>query len=676
MSYQYFNRDLSWLSFNGRVLSEAGNPQVPLLERVRFLSIFSSNLDEFYRVRMPAILSYKKSTCTDEDVAAKANNIILGQQAYFGKTLTEEIIPRLKEKKICLVYNEPIPAVAYDSLDEYFYATVAAFLQIIDLSGEEPQFFSENNQLYQVVITSDTSGKEAVKIISVAANNLSRFFSVTINGIQYILFLEDIINRYLPAIFPGFTIKGVFNIKITRNADLGLEDEFAGDLAEKIESKIAKREMGDATRFLHEPGMPLRILHWLQSILQLTRANVVEGGKYHNLKDFATLPVTDPLLCYPSWPELKKRFTVDGSLFQSILKKDRIIHTPYESYDTILRFFNEAAIDPTVEEIFVTLYRIASDSKIANALISAAINGKKVVVFVELKARFDEANNIRWGKKMKAAGIKIIYSIPNLKVHAKVALVKKRVAGRMVYLGLLSTGNMNESTARFYTDHILLTAHHGLLEELELLFIFLGRKRKPVSNDEIVFKNLLVAQFNLQNAFMELIDNEIENARQGLPAAIAIKMNNLEEKKLISKLYEASQAGVKVQLIVRSICCLQPGQPGISDTISVTRIVDKYLEHGRVFIFNNNNNELFFLGSADWMNRNIYTRIEVCFPVYDQQIQNELKQLVQIQLADNTQAVHINSQLENIPIKNNLDPVRAQEEIYQLLKSEKDSVAG
>ncbi|MBC7888699.1 MAG: polyphosphate kinase 1 [Ferruginibacter sp.] len=672
MNNQYFNRDLSWLSFNGRVLAEAGNGRVPLVERIKFLSIFSSNLDEFYRVRMPEVLSFKKKNKSggdDDDIASNARRVIAAQQEYFGKVLSGEILPQLREKNVHIVYNETMPEVILASLEEYFFSAVAAFLQKINLSGNKPDFFSENNQLYQVVILEGEKGKEEVSIIPVPSDNLSRFFSVRINAVQYIVFLEDIICRFLPAIFPGAKIKGVFNIKITRDADLDLEDEFSGDLAEKIETKIAKRDQGSATRFLYEPGIPLRILQWLVATLQLTKANVVEGGKYHNLKDFAGIPNNDPALLYASWPAIKSRFPINDCLFQSVIEKDRIIHTPYESYNTILRFFNEAAIDPEVEEIFVTLYRIASDSKIANALITAARNGKKVTVFVELKARFDEANNIRWGKKMKAAGIRIIYSIPNLKVHAKVALVKRRQQGHLAYLGLLSTGNMNESTARFYTDHILLTTHHGLLEELELLFIFLSQKRKPVNNDEILFKHLLVAQFNLQTSFFSLIDNEIKNARQGLPAAITIKLNNLEEKKMISKLYEASEAGVNIQLIVRSICCLKPGPPGSSDHIKLTRIVDKYLEHGRVFIFNNNNHELFFLGSADWMNRNIYSRIEVCFPVYDESIQSELKQIIDIQLADNVQAVQISELLENIPVKNEKEPVRSQEKIYQLLGS-------
>ena len=668
MDVQFFDRDLSWLSFNERVLTEAGNTSVPLLERIRFLSIFSSNLDEFYRVRMPAMMSTSASnnvTANGENVLAKARQVISEQQQYFGKLLSNEILPQLRAKNIYVIYNETLPGIVKPALEEYFFSTIAAFLRVVNISDKLKDFFSENNKLYQVVVSEDANGSEQVSLVTIPSEQLSRFFSITINDVLYIVFLEDIIREFLPAVFGDATIKGSFNIKITRDAELELDDEFTGDLAEKIESKIEAREQGYATRFLHQPGMPLRILHWLTSVLQLGKANVVEGGKYHNLKDFAAIPINNRELSYPSWPAIKNDFVNAGSLFDAILEKDRIIHTPYHSYNMILRFFNEAAIDTAVEEIFVTLYRVANDSKIANALITAAQNGKTVTVFVELKARFDEANNIRWGKKMKAAGIRIIYSIPLLKVHAKVGMVKKKIDGRFVYLGLFSTGNLNESTARFYTDHILLTANHEMLFELELLFIFLSQKRKPINPGEISFRHLLVAQFNLQPAFFNLIDNEIRNAQQGLASGIIIKMNNLEEKKMITKLYEASQAGVPVQLIVRSICRLMPGMEGFSKNITVTRIVDKYLEHGRVFIFNNNNAEQVFLGSADWMNRNIYGRVEVCFPVYDQDIKKEIREIVDLQLSDNTSAVRINHQLENVPVRNDKEQVRSQEKIYQ-----------
>jgi polyphosphate kinase len=396
---------------------------------------------------------------------------------------------------------------------------------------------------------------------------------------------------------------------------------------------------------------------------------MVEGGQYHNLKDFMSFPVNLSNLSNDKWSKICNTDSIKKTLTEEIYKNDIIIHTPYQSYDSILRFFNEAAVDATVEEICVTLYRVASDSKIVNALISAAKNGKKVSVLVELKARFDEANNIKWAKKMKAAGVEIIYSVTALKVHAKVALVKRKIGDRTRNVGLFSTGNFNESTAAFYTDHILMTANKEMLREVELLFIFLRKRIKPSSSDLIKFEHLLVAQFNLQQGFLSLIDREIENAKKGKPAFITIKMNNLEEKVMINKLYEASEAGVKIDLIVRSICRLIPGVEGMSTNISITRIIDRYLEHGRIFVFHNSGNEDVYLGSADWMNRNIYRRIEVCFPIYDQKIKTEILNIIDIQKQDNVQAVVIDEKMNNIPVKKGGKLIESQKEIYQFLKS-------
>ncbi|RZL28267.1 MAG: polyphosphate kinase 1, partial [Pedobacter sp.] len=340
------------------------------------------------------------------------------------------------------------------------------------------------------------------------------------------------------------------------------------------------------------------------------------------------------------------------------------------SYDAILRFFNEAATDPKVQEIYITLYRVASDSKIVNALISAAKNGKKVSVLVELKARFDEANNIKWAKKMKEAGVKISYSVTALKVHAKIALVKRQNGLRTSYVGLLATGNFNETTANFYTDHILMTANSDLLREMELLFIFLAKRVKPSDTEFIQYNHLLVAQFNLQETFLALITQEMENARAGKKAEITIKLNNLEEKVLINKLYEASNAGVKVNLIVRGICRLIPGVKDLSENISVTRIVDRYLEHGRVFVFHNLGDTKIYLGSADWMNRNIYRRIEVCFPVLDEDIKKQLLAMLALQLQDNLKAVKIDSDMKNMPVANKNEPIQSQYRIYQLLNEQ------
>jgi polyphosphate kinase len=409
-------------------------------------------------------------------------------------------------------------------------------------------------------------------------------------------------------------------------------------------------------------------LEQLITNFRLNNASIVEGGVYHNLKDLFAFPVSNPELCYPRWPAVKKNILASQSLFNSIALGDIMIHPPYHDYSLVLRFFNEAAIDPDVEEIYITLYRIAGDSRIASALISAAHNGKSVTVFVELKARFDEANNIRWAKRMKAAGVKIIYSIPGLKVHAKVALVKRRKDKRSKYYGLLATGNFNESTARFYTDHVLMTTHKEMLRELELLFIFLSRRKLPVGNEEIEFRHILVARFNLQQRFFDLIDREISLARQGHRAEIVIKLNNLEEELLINRLYEASRAGVKVNLLVRSICRLIPGKPGLSENITVCRIVDRFLEHGRVFWFYNNGHDELFAGSADWMNRNIYRRIEVCFPIYDELVRKELKQMLLLQLKDNVQSVYLDSELNNLPVVNEEEKTRSQEEIYQKIR--------
>lgn len=670
--YSFFDRDLSWLLFNERILLEANKEDLPVMERINFLSIFSSNLDEFYRVRMPVLLALHNLTThgnsEKEDVLLEAQILIGHQQQKFGQVFTSRLIPLLKDNKINLLFNEPIPVAINDKVSDYFYSQVMSFLQPIDLADTKKNFFPENNRLYFFINLRTRDDKERNVILNIPSNQLPRFYSVSADDQQYIIFLDDIIRHNLDKLFANETLQGCFSFKITRDAELDLKDEYQGDLTEQIEKQLLKRDLGIATRFLHQPGIPLRILHFITEKFSLQSSSVVEGGMYHNLKDLMGLPVNNPSLRYSRWA-LATNIAIGSwsSLFDYIEKQDCIFHAPYQSYNTILRFFNEAATDVTVEEIFVTLYRVASDSRIVNALISAANNGKKVRVMVELKARFDEANNIKWAKKMKAAGVNIIYSDKALKVHAKVALVKRQVNGRDKYSGLLATGNFNESTAAFYTDHILMTANPLLLREMELLFIFLSKGKKSAEGYPINFKHLLVAQFNLQSGFMELIDKEIANAKQNLPAAITIKLNNLEERKLIAKLYEASQAGVKISMIVRSVCCLIPGIPGMSENITIRRIVDRYLEHGRIFIFHNNGDKKVFLGSADWMNRNIYRRIEVCFPVYDEKIKAEILQIIDLQLKDNVQAVILNAQLQNIIIDAKPPLVQSQREIHKFL---------
>jgi polyphosphate kinase len=687
--YIFINRDLSWLSFNHRVLMEAADETVPLYSRISFLSIFSSNLDEFFRVRMPAIFAFtsikgKKTSLRDEyprDLVQQVQTAIQHQLEEFGRILTLHILPQLKQNNICLYYAQPILPEHEGTIREYFLSKVLSFLQPVILRKENQSgVFLGNNALYFIVEIgpADQSAEHSYAVLNIPSSNLPRFSELpSVGDDHYIVFLDDIIRENLRDAFPGFQVHGAWSIKLTRDAEMNLEDEFTGDIAEKIEKQLEKRDVGPSTRFLYEYSMPASVKEFAQNYFSLRAEEMVDGGRYHNLKDLGSLP--NPLkgkLKYEEWPPVHHpRFNNNRTVFETIAEQECLLHLPYHSYDHILRFFNEAAIDRNVEEIYVALYRVAADSYIVNALISAARNGKKVTVFVELKARFDEANNLRWSKKMKAAGIKIINSLPGLKVHAKVALVKRKDGQQEQQFSLLATGNFNEATGRFYTDHVFFTNNAEFSRDLQLLFDYLRAHKYVSEHHHIPFKHILVSQFNMIDIFNKQIDREIKHAKKGKPANIIIKLNNLQEREMITRLYEASNAGVKIELLVRSICCLAPGIKGQSENITVHRIVDRYLEHARVFMFYNNGNSEYFMGSADWMNRNLYSRIEVCFPVYNKKLCEELKHILHLQLKDNNKAVIlaydiITGALENQRIIIGADETRiaGQEAIYEYVK--------
>jgi polyphosphate kinase len=682
--YIFLNRDLSWLSFNHRVLMEAADEIVPLYNRISFLSIFSSNLDEFFRVRMPAIFTFsniesKKIALREEypaDMLPQVQSMIHQQLQQFGQILTGQIIPALKKEHIFLYYGDPILDEHREFVREYFLSRVLSFLQPVILRKEnQADVFLENNALYFIVDieAADQPGKRTYALLNIPSANLPRFLELPVTGEDHhILFLDDVIRDNLQEVFTRFIIHGAYSVKLTRDAEMELEDEFLGDIAEKIEKQLEKREVGHSTRLLFEYSMPDPVREFVKKYFTLRTEEMVEGGRYHNLKDLGNLP--NPLkgkMKQADWPAVPHPgFNNHRSIFQSILENERLLHLPYHSYNYILRFFNEAAIDPNVKEIYVTLYRVAADSHIVNALISAAKNGKKVTVFVELKARFDEANNIRWSKKMKAAGIKIMNSIPGLKVHAKVALIKRQEQKQWQHYSFMATGNFNEATGRFYTDHVFFTSANEFSKELEMLFEYLQLRMQPGSYGKIPFKHLLVSQFNMIKQFDKLIEREIDHAKKGRPATIIIKLNNLQERGMITRLYEASRAGVKIELIVRSICCLAPGIKGQSENITVHRIVDRYLEHARVFVFHNNGHPEYYMGSADWMNRNLYSRIEVCFPVYDKNLCEELEHILQLQLKDNCKAVLLNHQLENqrLTADEGQPRIASQQAIYEYVK--------
>ena len=681
--YTFINRDLSWLSFNHRVLLEAADVSVPLYSRIQFLSIFSSNLDEFFRVRMPSIYAFtsinaKKTSLREEYPENLSQTVIDYVQTHledFGRIFTRQILPSLEENNIHLYYGDNIREEHKETVMDFFLSRVLSFLQPVILKTEnQGNIFLENNYLYFIVDIEDTDLPDIHEyaLLNIPSDQLPRFSELPkIEDKHYLLFLDDVIRENLAEVFPGYKIHGAYAVKLTRDAELNIEDEFSGDIADKIEKQLGKRDIGLATRFLFDGKMPVVIRDFLKQYFDIRDEEMVEGGRYHNLKDMGSLPnPTGKKLTYDHWPSVPHPdFSTSNSIFRTITGGERLLHLPYHSYNYILRFFNEAAIDPQVKEIYVTLYRVAANSHIVNALISAAKNGKKVTVFVELKARFDEANNLKWSKKMKAAGVRIINSIPGLKVHAKIALVNRFEDGNMNRYSLLATGNFNETTGRFYTDHVFFTSKKEFSDDLQQLFIYLQSRLQPEEFGKINFKHLLVTQFNMIKRFRKMIDREIENAKAGLPAHIIIKVNNLQERNMVEELYEASRAGVKIDLIVRSICCVAPGIEGQSENITIRRIVDRYLEHARVFMFYNNGDPEFYMGSADWMSRNLYSRIEVIFPIYDEKLKKQINDILQLQLNDTKKAVLFRADLSNERILTIGDrSIPAQEAIYNYVK--------
>ncbi|MEP5612274.1 MAG: polyphosphate kinase 1 [Cyclobacteriaceae bacterium] len=652
------DRDLSWLSFNYRVLMEAMDKQVPIIERLRFLAIYSSNLDEFFRVRVADIRNLaridkkkinKKIDFKPKKLLEKIHGEVSHQLQQYGESLAD-VLRELKKNNIFICTSlDEIPTSADTQILHFFKTKVAAYVKPIAVTDNDELFL--DNQVPYLAVSFDSGGVSCLRIPS---DKLPRFFNVKIEDGTYYIFLEDIIRLHLDLIFPGEKVVDCSSIKLNKDADLQIADEYEGDLVEKIEKQIEKRNLGMPSRFLFDGKISDALLTTLIQKLSLSEDDIVTGGRYHNLNDFFQISANNSELEYKKMPPIKRsEIDQSRSIFQVIEKNDLLFHFPYHSYDYILQFFNEASLDPEVEEINVTFYRMAKKSVIGEALISAAANGKKVTVFMEVKARFDEENNLIWARRMKEAGITILYSLPGLKVHAKVALVKKK---NKMY-GFFGTGNLNEKTSEIYSDHGLLTCHKQMTKELSSVFEFLNENKSPSP-----FKHLVVSQFNAMRRFEELIEREISNVRAGKDGRITIKLNNLQEPHLIQKLYEAAETGVDVKMIVRSICCMVPGENGIK----VKRIVDRYLEHARLFHFYNDGADEIYMGSSDWMNRNLHRRIEVSFPIYDEGMKQELKSILQFQWDDDIKGVWLSDKLENLrPSPEKV--IRAQMDTYKFL---------
>jgi polyphosphate kinase len=677
----YIKRDISWLSFNHRVLQEAMDERVPLYERIKFLAIYSSNLDEFFRVRVASLRSFKqlkKKIRKELEVPVKPKRqlreirkIVQEQQEQFGKTFRGSILPALEQHHIYLINNDQYTEAQQEFVRKYFFEKVYPILNPIMLQAGETPPFLDNKQLYFVVTF---EGLEDLAIVEIPTENLPRFIELpATDGTYPITFLDDIIRFNLDRLL-HIPPDQAYGIKLSRDAEMYIDDEYSGDLVAKIRESLEARNIGLPTRFLYDSRMPKELLDRLKQMFQLTKNDIIPGARYHNFNDFFGFPdpTNNPALHDTPLPALPHP-NMEGvdSILALIGEKDQVLHFPYQRYDYVPKLIWEAANDPAVEAIKITLYRVAAKSAIVEAMLHATTKGKKVTAFIEAKARFDEASNLYWGDKLKEAGAKVHYSYPGIKVHSKLLLITRKedkdgeeVKRHYAYIG---TGNFNEKTSGLYGDHALLTAKQKITKEVNQVFQLLTRKIMIPQ-----CKHILVAPFTLQPRFAAMIDREIANAQAGLPAYMILKMNSLENEEMIDKLYEASQAGVRIQLIVRGICCLVPGVEGQSENIEIISIVDRYLEHARVYIFGNNGEEEMYIASADWMTRNLHQRVEVAVPIHDSDVYAQIRKMVDIQLLDNTKARIIDATQSNSyrQREDGTPEVSAQLQTYAFLKDE------
>lgn len=670
------NREISWLYFNDRVLQEAADPTVPLIDRIRFLAIFSSNLDEFYRVRVAtlsrlAALNEKSKEIlgyNPKKILNQIKNIVVRQERKFNNLYENIIVKQLAEEKIFILNDKQLNVTRGTFVKNYFREKLLATLVPIMLNDTLPLPELRDRAVYFFVKL--TTNKKTRFALIEFPDNLSRFVKLPdTNNLKFIILLDDIIRYSLEDIFFIFEHDSIeaYSIQLTRDAELDLDKEVSEKFVDSLAKSLQKRKKGKPMRLLYDSEMPMDMLKYLVGKMGLHGESLIPGNRYHNFKNFISFPnVGGPELEYSKYAPLPVADLSFGkSLIELIAKKDYLVSTPYQSYDYIIHFLREAAIDPKVKEINISVYRLAENSRVIHALINAAKNGKKVNCLVELRARFDEQNNIHWSNRLEEEGVTVLYGVPGYKVHSKICLVSRTEKGKLAYYACLSTGNFNEKTAQIYADHTLFTANKKITDDLVNVFKAINKGLLPKG-----LKSLIVSPIDSRPAIYRLIDNEIKNAKAGKQAYMILKMNSLADEDMISKLYQASNAGVKIKMIIRGMCCLIAGVKGYSENIEVISIVDKYLEHARVHIYCNGGKELIYLTSADFMTRNIDNRVEVGFPIYDEKLQEEIRDIIDIQLEDNTKAREINSQNTNKYHKTNSpESHRAQIEIYNYLKN-------
>lgn len=680
-----YNREMSWLDFNERVLQEAEHPELPLGERLNFMSIFSSNMDEFFRVRVAnqhrllhlGAAYVRKLDFHPRHVLAQIHLKAQELQNRFEALFSHQIRPLLEQNGYRLCDEKNVPKKLLYKVEDIFQNKVQPYLNPILLNSKTRKLRLRDAYLYLAVRLESTLKNRSTQfaILEIPARFTQRFFTLgEISGIQYVIFLDDIVRLHLADIFRALRPAKVdaYTIKITRDQELDLEHDLGQNLLDKMRAGLRKRGKGDPVRFLYDQTMPLDLLRVLVRKFKVKSSDLISGGRYHNFKDLRTFPLQDGSdMYYPVWePCSPGSWTEQSSLFKAIRAADRLVHHPYHSYDIILKFLREAALDPQVRAIDITLYRLAPISSVVRSLITAALNGKKVRAVVEIQARFDEENNIYWAEKLEEAGAEVLYGFEGLKVHCKLCLVTRRERNKNVYYAHLSTGNYNAQTAKVYADDGLLTCSPALTSEVARLFKSLYKGHFHYS-----YRHLLVAPYYLRQPLISLIDFEILRAKQGQPAWIFLKLNSLVDEALIAGLYRASQAGVRIRCIVRGICSLVPGVPHLSDHIQVISIIDRYLEHSRVYAFGHGGETKIYLSSADWMGRNMDHRVELAFPLEDHVLQKEMLDLMEIQWNDHVQARYLNGPNANqrriIPssqAKSIKSPVRAQAEFHVYLR--------
>lgn len=669
---QYINRELSWLTFNSRVLQEASDPSVPLIERLRFLGIFSNNLDEFFKVRYATVKRIVEAGKIGKNqfggkradsLLKEITDVVIKQQAYSSKIL-DNIQTELEQENIYIINETQLNASQKVFVKSYFLNHISSALVTIVVQEDLDLPLLKDKPAYLAVKMELLDDDKLYALIEIP-KSINRFIVLPEeDGKNYIILVDDVLRYCLDDVFQIFDYKSIsaHMIKITRDGELDFDTDLSKSFMAKISESVKHRQIGHPVRFVYDEHIGKDTLDFFLTKMKIaSRDSLIPGARYHNRRDYMRFPSLgkDELLYKKIAPLLVKGLDLNKSLFKSISEKDYLVHTPYHTFSYIVKFLREAALDVKVSSIKITIYRLAQISHVASALINAAKNGKKVTVSIELQARFDEEANINYANQMKDAGINLIFGVTGLKVHSKICVVERIENEKVKRYGFVSTGNFNESTAKLYTDLTLLTSDQKILKDINKVFNFFEANYKIYT-----YKHIITSPHNTKSKFSSLIDKEIENAKNGLPAYIKLKMNSMSNYDMVDKLYEASRAGVKIQLIVRGLCCLVPGVKGMSDNIEVISIIDKFLEHSRLYIFCNNENPNIYISSADWMTRNIENRVEVTCPIYDQGIKRELQDLFEICWKDNVKARIINENQDNLYKKDNELPFRSQFEIY------------